>query len=120
MTPNTLSYRGYVASVEFDARDGIFWGKVLGLVDRITFEGETVNELTSDFHNAIDFYLADCANTGRTPEAPLSGNMTLHVDPEMHGAILAAARAAGKSPDQWAAEALANAIATHTDAAVRP
>ena len=111
MTPNTLSYRGYIASVEFDARDAIFWGKVLGLVDRITFEGETVEDLTNDFHNAIDFYLKDCADTGRTPEEPLSGSLTLHVDPEMHGAILAAARAAGKSADQWAADALASAMA---------
>ncbi|GAB6040791.1 type II toxin-antitoxin system HicB family antitoxin [Endothiovibrio diazotrophicus] len=110
MTPNTLSYRGYVASVEFDSRDGLFWGKVLGLIDRITFEGETVKELTGDFHRAIDFYLEDCAKTGRAAEQPLSGDLTLHVDPEMHGAVLAAARAAGKSPDQWAAEIFADAV----------
>jgi len=111
MTPNTLTYRGYVASVEFDARDGVFWGKVLGLVDRITFEGETVKELTEDFHHAIDFYLEDCAKTGRTPENPLSGDLMLHIDPEMHGAILAAAKAAGKSPDQWATEVFTTVIA---------
>ena len=55
MKLNTLTYRGYFATVEFDARDGIFWGKVLGLVDRITFEGQTVTELVTDFHQAIDF-----------------------------------------------------------------
>ena len=110
MTPNTLSHRGYVASVEFDARDGVFWGKVLGLVDSITFEGETVRELTEDFHNAIDFYLTDCAKTGRPPERPLSGDLTLHISPEVHGSVLAAAKAAGKSADQWAAEIFANAV----------
>ncbi len=110
MTSSTLSYRGYAATVQFDARDGIFWGKVLGLVDRITFEGKTVEELTKDFQRAIDFYLEDCANTGRTPEKPLSGDLMLHIDPEMHGAVLAAARAAGKSPDQWAAEVFAGAV----------
>jgi predicted HicB family RNase H-like nuclease len=110
MTPNTLSYRGYVASVEFDARDGVFWGKVLGLVDSITFEGETVRELTEDFHNGIDFYLTDCAKTGRTPERPLSGDLILHIAPEVHGAVLAAARAAGKSADQWASEIFASAV----------
>ena len=56
------------------------------------------------------FYLEDCANTGRTPEKPLSGDLMLHIDPEMHGAVLAAAKAAGKSPDQWAAEVFAGAV----------
>jgi len=110
MTARTLSYKGYIATMERDERDGIFWGKVLGTTDRITFEGETLQELTDDFHNAIDFYLADCANTGRTPEPPPPGNITLHLDPETHGAVLAAATAAGKAPDQWAAEQLAHVV----------
>lgn len=104
MKLNTLTYRGYFATVEFDARDGIFWGKVLGLVDSITFDGQTVTKLVTDFHHAIDFYLEDCAKTGRRPETPLSGDLILHLEPEIHGAVLAAARAAGKSTDQWAAE----------------
>jgi predicted HicB family RNase H-like nuclease len=107
MTARTLSYKGYIATIECDERDHIYWGKVLGMTDRITFEGETLQALTDDFHNAIDFYLADCANTGRTPEPPPTGDLTLHLDPETHGAILAAATAAGKAPDQWAAEQLA-------------
>lgn len=110
MTPSTLRYKGYIATVEHDTRDGIFWGKVLGMTDRITFEGETLQALTDDFHNAIDFYLTDCATTGRTPEPPPTGDMTLHLDPETHGAILAAATAAGKAPDQWAAEQLAQVV----------
>jgi predicted HicB family RNase H-like nuclease len=109
MLPHTLSYRGYIASVERDERDGIFWGKVLGLSDRISFEGETIQALTNDFHHAIDLDLEDCANTGRAPEPPPSGDLTLHLDPEAHRAILAAASAAGKRPDQWAAELLADA-----------
>ena len=109
MTSSTLSYRGYAATVQFDARDGIFWGKVLGLVDRITFEGKTVEELTKDFQRAIDFYLEDCANTGRTPEKPLSGELLFTSTRIMHGRGTAAARAAGKSPDQWAAEVFGGA-----------
>jgi len=56
---NTLSYLGYTTRVEFDPRDGIFFGHVLGVADRISFHGETVAELTADFHAAVDHYLAD-------------------------------------------------------------
>jgi predicted HicB family RNase H-like nuclease len=77
---NTMNYKGYTARVEFDPRDEIFIGRVLGIEDRITFHGETVAKLRTDFHAAIDHYLADCA-----------------------------AEAQGKSLNQWAAEVLARA-----------
>jgi predicted HicB family RNase H-like nuclease len=42
---NTMNYKGYTARVEFDPRDEIFIGCVLGIEDRITFHGETVAKL---------------------------------------------------------------------------
>ena len=101
---NTLSYLGYIARVEFDPRDGIFAGHVLGLADRISFHGETVAELTADFHAAVDHYLADCRATGRNPEKPASGRMMLRVRPDVHAAAAIAAQASGKSLNQWAEE----------------
>jgi predicted HicB family RNase H-like nuclease len=65
-----MTYKGYEARIDFDSRDEIFVGRVLDLVDSITFHGSTVNELTSDFHAAIDQYLEDCDATGREPERP--------------------------------------------------
>ena len=106
---NGMNYKGYTARVEFDPRDNIFWGKVLGVEDRITFEGDTVAQLTQDFHDAIDFYLKDCLATGRAPQKPASGKLMLRIPPEVHGAALVAAQAAGKSLNQWAAKVLAEA-----------
>jgi len=105
---NHLTYKAYAARVEFDARDGVFWGKVLGLPDsvNITFQGETVAELTQDFHNAMDFYIAECARLGVEPLKPASGKLMLRVPPEVHGSALVAAQAAGKSLNQWATEVL--------------
>ena len=104
-----MTYQGYTARVEFDERDAIFWGRVLGIEDVITFEGETVGQITEDFHNAINFYLKDCAETGRSPQKPASGRLMLRVPPEVHGAVLTAAQAAGTSLNQWAAKVLAEA-----------
>ena len=107
---NAMTYNGYTARVEFDPRDNIFWGKVLGITDSITFEGETVAELTQDFHNAIDDYLKDSAATGRQAQKPASGKLMLRVPPEVHGSALIAAQAAGKSLNQWATEVLKEAV----------
>ena len=107
---NTMTYKGYIARVEFDPRDNIFWGKVLGVADRISFEGETVDQLIEDFHNAINFYLEDCARIGRSPQKPASGNLMLRIPPEVHGAALVAAQSANKSLNQWATEVIREAV----------
>ena len=107
---NKMTYKGYTARIEFDERDNIFWGKVLGINDSISFEGETVAERTQDFHNAIDFYLEDCAALGKAPQKSASGKLMLRVPPELHAAALVKAQSAGKSLNQWALEALNQAV----------
>lgn len=106
---NTMKYRGYTARVEFDDRDNIFVGRVLGIQAIIGFHGETVSQLTEDFHNAIDSYLTDCAKTGRSPQKPASGKLMLRIPPEVHRAALTASKASGVSLNQWAAEVIEKA-----------
>ena len=103
---NSMTYKGYFAKINFDERDSIFWGKVIGIKDSITFEGETVAQLTKDFHNAIDHYLADCKNENHLPAKPYSGKLTLRVPPGIHAEIAAAAAHAGKSLNKWVADTL--------------
>ena len=70
---NTMTHGGYTARIEFDERDGIFVGRVLGLRSIISFHGETVAELRREFAVAVDDYLRDCNEQGLAPEKPASG-----------------------------------------------
>lgn len=106
---NTMSHKGYTARVEFDDRDDIFVGRVLGLRTIVSFHGETVEELRSAFVAAIEEFLRDCKEQGIRPEKPASGKLMLRVPPEVHSAALVAAQAAGKSLNQWATEVLEEA-----------
>lgn len=106
---NTMNYKGYTARIGFDERDNIFVGRVLGLRTLISFHGETVAELHSEFEAAIEDFLRDCEEQGIRPEKPASGKLMLRVPPEIHGAALVAAQAAGKSLNQWAIEVLQSA-----------
>ena len=108
---NTMSYAGYSARIEFDDRDNIFVGRVLGLRSIISFHGKTVAELRSQFKAAMEDYLADCKSQGVTPEKPASGKLLLRVPPEVHSKALVAAQVRGKSLNQWATEALQKAVA---------
>jgi len=103
---NVMTYKGYTARIEFDQRDNIFTGKVLGIADSITFHGETVKKLRADFEAAIDHYIADCKTTGRSPLKAVSGKLMLRVSPEVHARALVTAKTAGKSLNQWAEEVL--------------
>lgn len=106
---NTMSYKGYTARVDFDERDSIFVGRVLGLRDIISFEGSTVVKLRAEFEASINDFLRDCAERGIAPEKPASGKIMLRVPPEIHAAATVAAQASGKSLNQWATEALRDA-----------
>ncbi len=56
---NPMSYKGYTARVEFDERDAIFVGRVLGLSTIVSFHGKTKGELRAAFEAAIEDFLAD-------------------------------------------------------------
>lgn len=101
---NSMTYKGYTARVEFDERDDIFVGRVLGVRDIISFHADSVAELRAGFAAAIEDYLADCAEQGISPEKPASGKVMLRIRPEVHAAATIAAQAAGKSLNQWADE----------------
>ena len=72
---NTMSYRGYVASMTFDAEDKVIVGRVLDVEDVITFHGESVADFEANFHMVIDDYIAACESLGGVPEKPASGKL---------------------------------------------
>ena len=106
---NTMTHKGYTARIEYDERDDIFAGRILGIRTIISFHGQTVAQLRAEFELAIKDYLADCKEQGIQPEKPASGKLLLRVPPEIHGRALIAAQAAGKSLNQWATEVLRQA-----------
>lgn len=107
---NTMNFQGYTARVEYDERDDIFVGRVLGLRSIISFHGKTVTELRREFASAVKDYLADCNEQGISPEKPASGKLLIRVPPEIHSRALVKAQSLGKSLNQWATEALERAV----------
>jgi len=57
---DVLDYNGFIGSVHFSADDNVFFGKIEGINDLVTFEGETVKELTDAFHYVVDEHIKDC------------------------------------------------------------
>jgi predicted HicB family RNase H-like nuclease len=106
---NSMSYKGYNASMVFDAEDKIIVGRVLDVDDIISFHGVSVAEFETNFHAAIEDYLAASKELGSPPEKPASGKVMLRIAPEVHAAALKAAARSGTSLNKWAEGALGKA-----------
>ena len=109
---SSMTYKSYTARVEYDDRDDVFVGRVLGLQSILSFEGNSVEALKTAFEEAVNDYLQECQEKGLPPEKPASGKLLLRLAPELHGQAMVAAKAAGKSLNQWVAEALHRADQT--------
>lgn len=81
---NTMTYRGYVGSIEFSEEDGVLFGKVLGIRSLISYEGSTAKELVDDFHGAVDDYLSACEAEGTKPETAYKGSFNIRTTPDVH------------------------------------
>lgn len=84
MKPQVLEYRGYQGSVECSIEDGVLHGKILHIVDLVTFEAETPVGLKQAFEESVDDYLETCVEEGVDPDKPYSGTFNVRVGPELH------------------------------------
>ncbi len=66
-------YKGYPAKVTVDQDEGLLCGEVVGIVDVVTFQGKTVEELAQAFRDSVDDYLDYCRELGKKPDKPFSG-----------------------------------------------
>lgn len=80
----TLHHRGYDGSVLYSAEDKLLYGRLLGIRDSITYEGDGVASLEANFKEAVDEYIADCAQDGRKPETPYKGSFNVRVAVDLH------------------------------------
>ena len=103
---NTIEYKGYIGSVEFSERDGVFYGKVQGIRSLISYEGTNAAELISDFHGAVDDYLEMCLQLGKSPSKTYNGIFNVRVSPDLHRRISYMAKKHGVTLNAYVNEAL--------------
>lgn len=81
---NILEYKGYYGSVEFSSSDKVFYGKVIGINDLVSFEGNTVRKLEKSFCEMVDDYIQTCKQLGKQPKKTYKGSFNIRISPELH------------------------------------
>jgi len=107
---NYLHYKDYVGSIEFSEVDGVFHGKVVGIKSLISFEGNSVNAIIKDFHNAVDEYFEFCAEIGKQPEKPFKGSFNVRIGTDLHREATLAASARGVSLNTLVEDAIRQTV----------
>ena len=103
---NTMTYKGYLGSVNYSDKDQVFFGKIEGINGLVNFEGESVRELTEAFHEAVDDYLAYCEDEGIEPDKSYTGVLNVRLTPAIHRQIAMLALQAGVSINAYIKDAL--------------
>ncbi len=105
-----MEYKGYIGKVELDEEAGILHGEVINTRDVITFQGQTVEEITQAFRDSVNDYLDFCKERGENPEKPYSGKFTLRLEPDLHRKIHIKANLENTSVNNWVTEVLESAV----------
>jgi predicted HicB family RNase H-like nuclease len=79
-----LQFKGYYAEVHFSAVDDVFYVKLLGISDLVSFEGTSVSDLKQSFHEAVEDYLITCEELGKEPEKTYKGSFNVRISLELH------------------------------------
>src|ERR1035437_3661034 len=101
-----LNYKEFIGSVHFSADDNVFYGKIEGINDLITFEGETVKELTDAFQYVVDEHIKDCEAEETEPEKSYKGSFNVRLTPDLHRKIALSAKMRGESINKFVSDTL--------------
>jgi predicted HicB family RNase H-like nuclease len=108
---DTLHYKDFIGSVRFSEEDAVFYGKIEGINDLVSFEGQTVEEIRQSFREAVDDYVELCEQHGKPTRKSYKGTFNVRVSPELHRLAAQKAHQKGVSLNQLVQEAIEKEVA---------
>ncbi len=107
---NVLKYKKFLAHVQYSTEDDVFFGKIDGINDLVTFEGTNTVELKSAFHEAVDDYIILCQEHSKDIFKSYKGSFNIRVSPELHRKVSNIALMQGVSLNQFVQSALEHEV----------
>ena len=79
---------------------------IQGIVDLVTFESDSANDIQKEFHDAVDDYLLFCEEMGKEPNKAYKGSFNIRISSELHKSIAMLAYREGFSLNETVERAL--------------
>lgn len=112
---DVIIYKDYLGSVHYSEDDEAFFGKIEGIDDLVTFEGQSVPQLKTAFYEAVDDYLDIARSTGKQPEKTYRGSLNIRLRPEVHRKANRLALIKGKTLNQFISDAVEHEIGSNKE-----
>lgn len=109
---DVMKYKDFIGSVHYASEDRVFYGKVEGINDLISFEGSTVDELEEGFKYMVDKHIEDCNRQDIPIEKSYKGNLNIRLSPDLHKKATLNASLKGISLNQYINNAIQKEIAS--------
>lgn len=81
---DSLTYKGFHGSINFDQEDKIFFGKIEFIKDLVNYEARDAENLVNSFQDAVDDYLEICKKAHKEPDKPFKGSFNVRIGTELH------------------------------------
>jgi len=106
-----VQYKEFIGSVHFDSDDEVFYGKIEGINDLVTFEGRSVSEIKESFEEAVEDYITICKKTGKQIHKSFKGNFNVRITPDLHKKAVNKSQILGISLNKLVQKALEKEVA---------
>lgn len=113
---DSLSYKGYVGTVHFNADDEAFYGKIVGVDDLVAFEGTTVADLAASFRHAVEDYVVLRRSAGKPARKSYKGSFNVRIRASLHQRAAEQATVRGISLNRLVQDALQREVGAATGA----
>ncbi len=107
---DVLKYKEFIGSVHFSAEDDLFYGKIQGIGDSITFEGNSVVDLKKAFEEAVEDYVVICRQIDKDPHKSYKGSFNVRIKSDLHKKAAFKSLELGISLNQFVEKAISNFI----------
>jgi predicted HicB family RNase H-like nuclease len=81
---NAIKYKEFIGSVQYSAEDEVFYGKIEGINDHVSFEGDSVSDLKLSFEEAVDDYIELCESKAKPIYKSYKGSFNVRITPSLH------------------------------------
>jgi len=107
---DVIIYKEFLGSVHYSSDDDVFFGKIEGITDLVTFEGTSVKELKAAFEDAVDDYMEICKNEGKEFFKSYKGNFNIRISPDLHKKAVEKSITLGLSLNQFVEKAIEHEV----------
>lgn len=107
---NTLKHKNFIGVFNYIEDEEILFGKIEGVTDLVTFQGQSISEIKKAFKEAVEDYIELCEEVGKKPMKSFKGSFNVRLSSDLHRVVAMKAVSNNMNLNQFVQTALEKAV----------